>query len=149
MLGLDQVTALFGIRISKFWGHGYVDKERPCQFSKQRMLRPNSHQPLQAPGRCDLRGTQDGEKHAYQRNAFNKPDLLPFPIQENTKIINLRCTFLWLAIIFWCSTTFFFFSSQKLLHIQAPPLPLWNSPSELAEWLYPRLKSSVSLLNKT
>ena len=32
---------------------------------------------------------------------------------------------------------------QKLLYILAPPLSLWNSPSELSERLYPRLKSSL------
>ena len=32
---------------------------------------------------------------------------------------------------------------QKLLYILAPPLSLWNSPSELSEGLYPRLKSSL------
>ena len=49
------------------------------------------------------------------------------------------------SIIFWCSTTWFIFVffSQKLLHMQVLLLPLWNSPSELAEWLYPRPESSV------
>ena len=30
-----------------------------------------------------------------------------FP-KKSTKIINLRCVFLWLAVILWCSTTCFF-----------------------------------------
>ena len=65
--------------------------------------------------------------------------------KKSTKIINLKCTFVisYNLLMFNYMAYFCFFFSQKLLHIQVLPLPLWNSPSELAEWLYPRPESSV------
>lgn len=55
---------------------------------------------------------------------------------------------LWLAIIFWYSTTWAFsfflsFFQQKLQYILAPPLTLWRSPLEPSERQFPRLTSSV------
>ena len=64
---------------------------------------------------------------------------------KSTKMINLKCTFVisYNLLMFNYMVYFFFFFSQKLLHLQVLPLPLCNSPSELAEWLYPRPESSV------
>ena len=57
--------------------------------------------------------------------------------------------FLWLTVVFWCSTTWFYSPIfPKFLFILAPPLPLWDSSSELSESLAPGLKSSVCLSNK-
>ena len=60
---------------------------------------------------------------------------------KRTKIINLRCMFFWLAVLFWCSTTSFFPPWNINIYILTPPFPLWSRSSGLSERLSPGLKS--------
>ena len=79
----------------------WMKKSRlPCQKTKD--VGPSSHQPLQRPQLCTLRGFRIGKTKkqnrilgqdswgAYQRNDFNEPRLLHLPIYRKT-LNSLRC----------------------------------------------------------
>ena len=117
--------------------------------------RPES---LQPPLQCTLRGfrTQKtriptlGSYSAYPRNN-HKPRLLHLPI--HSKALKLTWDvwlFLWLAVIFWCLTTWFrfwllFFPATKTPIYPGFSLSLWNNSSELSERCYAELSSSLRL----
>ena len=122
------------------------DMTSKMSVNKKECCLPSCYQPLQPAWKVRW-GEFRMEKNriltleswdAYQRNNFNEPRLLHLPIYR--KALKSLTWHAWFFVISTNLLSFdyivaFLFFFSKNSYIPAPPLPLWNSPSELSESL--------------
>jgi len=133
---------------------GPVKKE--CCSHQTVQLLPRPHLSVYPTGIQD-RGKQATEDE-YLRHDFNEPRFSHLPTQSNVlRSLTRDVCFLWLAVIFWCSTPFnvdsmvylLFFFSSKSSYISGSSLTSGEQFLRAVWVMSPRLQSSVRLPNKT
>ena len=104
-------------------------------------------------GECRMENTRTlalDNGNAYQKGNFTKFSILHLPTQRKAlkSLTSDVWVFVWLVVIFWCSTPFLLLFQQKLATL--PPCFVFESSSSaLSERLPPRLQSSVRSSSKT
>ena len=130
-------------------------KNAVCNFGKQNISLPSSHQPLQLPATLYPEGSSRWRKtgrwlqivkmHIKEIISRSLEGLLPLPLLR--KVLKSLPRYVFVCLIssnllmfdYLPVCLFGLFFQQKLLYILTPPLPLRNSSSELSKRLSLRL----------